>query len=329
MHRALDDEFDTLLGKCRNFVAFMDGKMSCIQKSMQEATEAIGRRGNGWESVNIFSPPITCEILRGLQEQSTPRELSYANYIRKHMYKIEEISKHEGFDPDWFMKLLEEEITRVYVMPNGGIQAALELYLDVKIDILQSPGETISCMTQYHEQITQKICDILQILIYQGRPFLNLARTCRRLRKRMDRNECGGDGSDKCVYNLLLPTLDMLQRYSYTEIQENVHNAIGHRLPAELTHLVFEYTMASEEVPLDPRIFVAAKHKDITIRSRKARQACRHYRPACRDYMLLSEDRYYTYGPNWIETIPEFPHHDPSKREEELDSLKHNAYLIW
>jgi hypothetical protein len=60
----------------------------------------------------------------------------------------------------------------------------------------------------------------------------------------MTRNKCETRDYNPCIFNLLLQTLDTLQRRAYEEIKLKVLTAVGKRLPGDLTLMIFEHTMA-------------------------------------------------------------------------------------
>jgi hypothetical protein len=48
--------------------------------------------------------------------------------------------------------------------------------------------------------------------------------------------------------------LELLNEHAASEIEHNVLIAVGTNLPPELTELVFEYALAAEEIPQEPRV---------------------------------------------------------------------------
>lgn len=66
--------------------------------------------------------------------------------------------------------------------------------------------------------------------------------------------------SDAGRHNVLVPTLDLLQRRAYYEIMTFVRYAINERLPAEVTDFIFEQTLAAEDMPEEPRVLVKTCH---------------------------------------------------------------------
>lgn len=58
-----------------------------------------------------------------------------------------------------------------------------------------------------------------------------------------------------CKQENLTRLIELFQRRGYGEVRYNTLLAVNGRLPAELLEEIFEYTMAAEELPLNPRIF--------------------------------------------------------------------------
>lgn len=54
------------------------------------------------------------------------------------------------------------------------------------------------------------------------------------------------------LYNLNL--LELLHKKAFGEVKSKVFLTIGTVLPTELTEQIFEFVMAAEEVPLEPRV---------------------------------------------------------------------------
>jgi hypothetical protein len=75
-------------------------------------------------------------------------------------------------------------------------------------------------------------------------------------------NAAGNDRGHECVSNMLLPTLDTLQRHAYEEVRNKVYMATGPKLPIELTEWIFQLTLAAEDVTRDPWLIMRAVHKD-------------------------------------------------------------------
>jgi hypothetical protein len=141
-----------------------------------------------------------------------------------------------------------EEIERVSRMPDGRLHA-FHLYLELKLDYVQKPNETVLNFTQirFHEHVTKAIERLLESDL--GDQFVGYERYCRALKARMKmllclRRSCM---QSTCVHDALVPNLDILQRYANFETRGIVRLAIGHRLRAELMELIFEYTIVAEE----------------------------------------------------------------------------------
>jgi hypothetical protein len=215
----------------------------------------------------------------------------HAAYVRKSMRIIHdpiiEQPTESGvvWDEDWFFELLNQEAQNIDHMRPGGYQEKVWLLLDIKLNILQPADETYDTQhldnLQHHHKIDAQREDMFQHLggkdpLSEEEYHVDAAKACRDVRFRMNNNACGADTNRTCVFNVLLPTLDLLQRRAYEEIRRNVNIAVGHRLPAELTFLVFEHTMVAEQVPLDPRITLEAKHQAEGPTARKTRLLCDH-----------------------------------------------------
>lgn len=87
----------------------------------------------------------------------------------------------------------------------------------------------------------------------QAPDFLDLPELFRQLRSTYCsiRRGCPPPQADAgaCVHTVLADFLSPLQRKAYGEVRAKVMLTIGTRLPAELSELVFEYTLAGEDLP--------------------------------------------------------------------------------
>ena len=91
----------------------------------------------------------------------------------------------------------------------------------------------------------------------------------------MQRHRC--DATDKHrVYDTLVTTLDILQRYACEELRHNVHVAVDCHLLIALEIMVFEYAMLAEEVLKNPRIFVDARSTHCWQHGCKTKLLCDH-----------------------------------------------------
>ena len=80
----------------------------------------------------------------------------------------------------------------------------------------------------------------------------------------------------ECISNTLLPTLELLQIRAEEEVRKTVWQTVGHKLPAELTNLIYDFALAAEDLPADPEIFVEARHVASGEIRTKARLVCEH-----------------------------------------------------
>jgi len=232
-------------------------------------------------------------LLRALQKQSVPTTVDYANYIRKHMDIIWDADiSFNNMQEDWFFQLIEEEIRRVFDMSNGAETwiAAAQLTIKAKTDIIQSPTQTIldnnPTLLRHHSKYTQTLEQMMAERFDELR-YINAADACRKVRERMNRHKCAARGEQKCVFNTLLRTLEILQKRAEYEVRHTAMLAVGTLLPVELTNLVLEYTLLAEEVPSDPRIFVPARNNVTGQIGQKLPQV-------------------WYFGPDWVEIRPDY-----------------------
>jgi hypothetical protein len=206
-------------------------------------------------------------------------------------------------------------------MRPGGYQEKVWLLLDIKLNILQPADETYDTHhldnLQHHHKVDAQIEDMFQHLgrkdpLSEEEYHVDAAKACRDVRSRTNQNACGADANRTCVFNVLLPTLDLLQRRAYEEVRHNVNIAVGHGLSAELMFLVFEHSMVAEKVPLDLRITLEAKHQAEGPTARKTCLLCEH--PAQASPMSGSG---YLHGDEWIELSPKWPHSERRYRQME------------
>lgn len=224
---------------------------------------------------------IQDKVLRSIQSNGDIPDdaLEYTKYIRESIRIFDACSHHVTglLDPDRFFGLLEEEQARIQGMKDS-LKASLSVDIDIKINLMQHADEpVVTCkrLLKLHDNLDVELAQLLAIKasrsdhIVEQPEYLNVASVCRDVRKRMNEHAClaflrpfSTPGRNVyCVYNLLLLTLETLQRRAYEEIRSSVDAATSGRLPAELCDLVFTNTMAAEDVPIDPRCFVNAEHK--------------------------------------------------------------------
>jgi hypothetical protein len=197
--------------------------------------------------------------------------------------------------------------------------------MELKIDYVQKPWETALNTTQTanHEHITKAINRLLQAGFEDE--FLGYARCYRLLKTRMRSLKCSRRGyfPPPCVHDVLVRDLDTMQRYACFEFQRNVRLATSNRLPSELVHLVFEYTMMAEGVQIDPRVLVEAQDPVYKERTHlKSRLACSH--PADIAYVAGERERLWpgwVTGDEWEEKYPDFPHSQMRDMEDMMNSI--------
>ena len=239
----------------------------------------------------------------------------YGSYIRVLMTSRYMLQPDEWKFREWVEHIYNESI-HVATMRNGSC-TALELLVDLRLKTLQLGATTYhfpSCLGVEEAGIT----NFLEKRGNGGHSqFLNLATLCRRVRELMQARPCSfpdpGRYSNDCIYNVLVPDLDALQRSAYFEIRSNVQLALGTRLPAELAHMVFEHTLEAEGIASDPRIVVfAIRGKEL---HRKCRFPCEHDRrrvetpvPYFGPTLSVGYMRRYGYGPVFEEVLPSFPY---------------------
>jgi len=213
-------------------------------------------------------------------------------------------------------------------MPHkGSWETTLKLYIEIQLNILQPPDSTV-CLDHESRDYRETVNQLLAEITFRVSDFatqshekysVNTAKSCRDVRERMHRHRCDVIAGH-CVYNALIPTLDILQRHAYEEIRHNVHIAVDDCLPIELEMMVFEYAMLAEEVPMDPRIFVDARNISSKEHARKTRLICDHAKNSD-----IGEPRLHigegvtplVFGSDWKEYQPCYPHYDHKARRDQ------------
>ncbi|KAH3905628.1 hypothetical protein HBH56_216060 [Parastagonospora nodorum] len=310
-HRQINHKWSEINQVFKKFLIDLSEKYGELEGLMGKAVDVVGKHERWWELTNIFAPGIDCGVLRPLQERSVPTTVDYADYIRENMYIIwDPTVPFSDWEMDWFFEFLDEEVHRVFDMSREADTwiASAQLTITAKTDILQSPTQTTildSTLLHHHAQYD---CYLRQMLTerFDKLRYVNAAKACREVRERMNRHECEAYEDEKCVFNILLPTLEILQGRAKYEVCHAVMLATGAILPAELADLVVEYTLLAEEVPSDPEIFVQAKHKVSGREKRKARLVCEHTQ---RRAVLTSNEELFepwVWGPDWVEIEPDY-----------------------
>lgn len=216
-----------------------------------------------------------------------------AKYLRTQLNTLRQQRNENAWHTNMELISMLEHIDRLAEMP-GTKRVCFDLWMDIKLHVLQrewAPDMT-SSNGATHYQIDQHFRDIMktgdQWSSRSRVPFLDSAQRCREIRARM---RCSYvlnpiptfQGSLQCSHKVLLSTLDIVQRNAYVEIRIEVLRAVRGRLPTELAEIVFEFTMATEAIPLDPRIVVRTKYRESNERRLKCRIPC--------EYMCVLDQR--------------------------------------
>ena len=186
-------------------------------------------------------------------------------------------------------------------------------------------------MFDYHDTIDQHFCEMTSDRVpcilpddvgeFQEACYVDAAKGCREMRAYMDQHRCWSEGH-VCSFNALVPSLDTLQRHAYEEIRHKVQIAVRGHLPSELMMTIFKQALVDEEIPLDPRIFLQARHAVSGELRRKTRLICEHVARVMSDepWLRLPKQRgLIMAGPAWVELRPQYSHYnDWARREENL-----------
>ena len=73
--------------------------------------------------------------------------------------------------------------------------------------------------------------------------------------KEIDENAEFDDDTYTCFHSNSFDLLHRLQIKAWSEIRSNVFQTIGTLLPTELTERIFEFALAAEEIPLQPKVY--------------------------------------------------------------------------
>lgn len=292
-----------------------------------------------------------------LEHLSEPKDASYADYLREHMYIFDTPKKDNRYFLEWdsvdkFLELFIQEVERILNMGDHiSFKAAFDLYVDIKLGVLQQQDEPVSRKRlAWHDKIDKCISEMLSSRRSDGTTqmkeqyFVRAGASCRKVREFMTARPCRPEifglwsHHRACVFNSLLPTLDSLQRRAYEEIRSNVYNTVGQRLPVELTENIFHCALNAEEVPLDPRIIVTAVHKDDknapksrdaaypTVRKvLKTTLRCSHCVEVGTECCKIgNKPLILQYGPQWIPDRVKFAHNDEEKRRAENEDCAYH-----
>ena len=205
---------------------------------------------------------IHCRMLEQMFNTNPPGDhRRYGSYVREMMSATTIQVYDDSFE--LLVRRFFEEIKRIAAMRNGW-RTALDLYIDLQLKMLEPAHfeHPSPVQMRLNELISLGVRRVLlEGSVHGAIRFTNLANACRRVRRFMQASNCQRGVTDRvymfenaCQYNVLVETLDMLQRHAYFEVRSNIHLALETTLPAELIHLVFEYTMEAEGIGVDPRM---------------------------------------------------------------------------
>ncbi|KAH7084860.1 hypothetical protein BKA63DRAFT_402197 [Paraphoma chrysanthemicola] len=337
----LEFQLQRVSSMCLEFLKVLTAENDRTSELLEDAKVETARQKRWWEGGNAFATliqPQASSVWHELRSMNPPKDASFAGYILDCAKIINEPTlPNQPWDEDSFLELLEEEATQVSEMEPGGFEAGFNLCVDIKLHILQKPDTTEYYAGHSKRMAHAKLDRFLAEMVYHDyaanskfreKHFVDAAKRCRSTRERMNSQECKALNNQACVYNSLLPLLDLLQRRAYEEIRFKVLHGLSSKLPVELALFVFEYTLAAEGIPLDPRVLIGARHRTEDTKARKSRLACSHTERAHGlGFTEMPRDRFHidtgthsrvlVHGDNWIETECAFKHHDDEGRREE------------
>ncbi|KAF2036203.1 hypothetical protein EK21DRAFT_106308 [Setomelanomma holmii] len=275
------------------FVHDLQNNSRAISSLMDRALSDLAAQDRWWQSVNIFSPKFNGGLMYAIREE-------------------------QSVDSKWFFELLDQQLESVFDLNSTeSWMATIGLYIIVKPDILQHPvaKDNLSNLSiEWHEKIDEYLKEMLKSDMER---YTDAVKACQHVRECMSRHACKATAKSKCVYNTLLPTLEILQKRAYHETRHKVFQTIGTLLPAELTERVFGYALVAEDIPQDTRIFINARHKDTGKQRTKARLICEHsVRERCNDPDVWNWTLLEHYGYKWV-WGPEWEEHDVGLWNEE------------
>ncbi|KAH7094506.1 hypothetical protein FB567DRAFT_5227 [Paraphoma chrysanthemicola] len=327
---------------CLEFLKVLTAENDRTFEMLEDAKLETARQERWWEGGNPFASliqPQASSVWHELRSLNPPKETSFASYILDSAQIINEPTlPNQSWDEYSFLELLEEEVTEVCNMKHGGFVAGFNLCVDIKLHILHEPNTTEfhaehSKRMAHHAKLDRSLAEMVYHDFaanskFKEEYFVDAAKRCSATRERMNSQECKALINQACVYNSLLPLLDLLQRRAYEEIRFKVLHGLSSKLPAELALLVFEYTLAAEGIPLDPRVFIGARHRTEDTKARKSRLACSHSERAHGlGNTQMPRDRFHidtgthshvlVHGDDWVETECAFKHLEDEGRGEE------------
>jgi hypothetical protein len=80
-----------------------------------------------------------------LRKLNPPNDTGFAEYILDKAQIINDIPsyRYDAWDEDCFCRLLTEEVEEVYLIEDGGFKASFDLYVGLKLHVLQEHDTTI------------------------------------------------------------------------------------------------------------------------------------------------------------------------------------------
>lgn len=196
---------------------------------------------------------FACEMLTAMFEQNSPQDhASYGAYIAKFAY-ARAYRSDDPFYQAWLYRIFTE-IMRISRMA-GGRYTAFKLLVDhllyvVRCNLLFCPGTT---EIELGKAIHAALHDLL------GNGFTateskhpQLSQFYHQLRDGLHPMSIGNvDKLSPCAYNIMLPTMIMLQCHAREEVHGNVILAVADRLPVELAEYIVEHVMEAEGLDED------------------------------------------------------------------------------
>ena len=183
-------------------------------------------------------------------------------------------------EDDAFMSKIEVVAERLIALQDDRTDAALELCLALKTSGVAVYGNILpaavygSALTRLHHMILK----LLGMVLSSSGPYesskrqpvppdADVAAIKRRLCTSMEVHGCQDADFDMkglglrdrraecvCQRRVSLELLHFLQIAAYGQIRAKVYATLGRLVCAELCDMLFEYAMAAEEIPLDPRV---------------------------------------------------------------------------
>ncbi|EAT76984.1 hypothetical protein HBI56_201350 [Parastagonospora nodorum] len=68
------------------FISNIKRKIEEIERSLEDIPKLLDNEGKWWGTTNIFSPDLTCNSIRRLQELSVPEFFDYVECVGKYMH---------------------------------------------------------------------------------------------------------------------------------------------------------------------------------------------------------------------------------------------------